>query len=538
MASNKQHNLSIFLIKDSFSDFEQVIETDHLSKKIDIKDNLRKVGTLYYKSSFPTPPKWSSFFDKHIDIEDLGKNTTVSAVLLIKSIGKIFALTFGQGRFLLKPDCWVERFGLKVALNSIGSEKIRTIDKKTFDAISRQSIEQASQETEASNFGLDIEQDLLRAVTGTPKDSHIGKRIYGMDSLSVSTNIKIDKLEFWLQKIYDKYTDNSYKKDFPWVDHISEVKDKTLKDELDKLLFSQIASGNTDRVWMSVPEIIEWEKVGGFCFKLSKNSPESQDIHLHDFLDSLSESEKNNIEKSTFTNKYVHCIDSEGIRIHRWQAYKCLYCELEKENENETYLLSEGKWYIVENDFVSSVKKSFSEIPNYKRKLPTYNDDSEEKYNKRVSDENPDLALMDQKIILHGGGYSKIEFCDLFSFNGDIIHVKRYGASSVLSHLFAQGRVSGDLFQMDKEFRVKVSKKLPEGFKIRNIHDRPQNDSYQVVYAIISEAPGELDIPFFSRLNLKNSARNLLGLGYRVAKLKIDVEPEKAKLKKYRPKRK
>jgi len=39
-------------------------------------------------------------------------------------------------------------------------------------------------------------------------------------------------------------------------------------------------------------------------------------------------------------------------------------------------------------------------------------------------------------------------------------------------------------------------------------------------------------------LNLKNTSRNLRGLGYRVAKLKIDVADERSKLTKYRERRK
>ena len=76
----------------------------------------------------------------------------------------MFAVTFGPGRYLLRPDIWVERFGLRVALNSIGKEKIRTIDKTTFDAISRHSKEQGSKETDVEDFGLDIEQDRVLPV--------------------------------------------------------------------------------------------------------------------------------------------------------------------------------------------------------------------------------------------------------------------------------------------------------------------------------------------------------------------------------------
>ncbi len=537
MSADKTHSLTILLLKDKFDNLDEIIREGQRTEKHDIKDGEKVIGTLYVKPSFPSKPKWTTFFDDVMDTGVIGKTATVAAVLLTQVEGKIFAITFGPGRYLLKPDSFVERFGLRVALNSIGKEKIRTLDKTTFDAISRHSKEQASKETDVDDFGLDVEQDLLRAVTGTPRDKAIGKRIYGMDALTVITDTKIGMIGDFLERIYAKYVDDSYKKDFPWIDQIGEVKDKTVIDELDALLASKIAAGDTDKIWMAVPDIIEWDQVGGFCYNMRESSPECLDIHLHDFIESLGESDKDNISKEMLVKKRVHCIHSEGHQIHEWQAYKCLYAELEK-NKN-TYLLSGGNWYNVDVDFVASVNQAYADIPKYQVELPIYNDNSETEYNKRVSEETGNqFALMDRKNISYGGGQSRIEFCDLFSLEGDIVHVKRYGASSVFSHLFAQGRLSGELFQMDKEFREKVSQELPEGFSIGDAKERPNSGDYQVVFAIVSDVPGELDIPFFSKLNLKNSARNLSGLGYRVAKSKIEVDATKAKLKRFRERRK
>ncbi len=535
--TNKHHPLTVLLLKDSFQSFDDIIREEQRPERHDIRSGNELIGVLYVKPSFPHAPKWTSFFETLIDPEELGKNATVAAVMLVQGQGKTFAITFGPGRYLLKPDSWVEGFGLKVALNSIGKEKIRTVDKATFDSISRHSKEQASKETDVREFGLDIEQDLLRAVMGVPKDKDIGTRIYGMDGLTVSTDIKIEGIGAFLERIYTNYTDDSYKKDFPWVDQIGEVKDKTVIDELDALMSSKIAAGETEKIWMAVPEIIQWDKVEGFCYKMNTSSAMFQDIHLPDFIKSLGEDDKENISKEILTKKHVHCIHPEGYQIHEWQVYKCLYAELVK--DKKTYLLSGAKWYNVDNDFVASVNQAFAAIPKYQVELPQYNDDSEGKYNERVSKEMAgQFALMDRKEIWYGGGRSQIEFCDLFSLNRDIVHVKRYAASSVLSHLFAQGRLSGELFQMDREFRDKVSQELPEGFKIVNVADRPRSDDYQVVFAIVSDVPGELDIPFFSKLNLKNSARNLSGLGYKVAKLKIEVDVGRAKLQKFKERRK
>jgi uncharacterized protein (TIGR04141 family) len=133
---------------------------------------------------------------------------------------------------------------------------------------------------------------------------------------------------------------------------------------------------------------------------------------------------------------------------------------------------------------------------------------------------------MDRKLIYHGGGQSKFEFCDLYTSDKDIIHVKRYGASSVLSHLFAQGVNSAELFQTDPEFRQKVNAKLPEEYQIPDPLKRPNYGEYRVVYAIVSDIDGDLNLPFFSKLSLKNARRRMEGFGYNVALSKIDVVDE------------
>lgn len=529
----KYHNLSILLLKDDIASFDEALKIEGRVKKFIVTIDRNHIGTLYVKPSVPNLPKWTSFFVEAIDISQIGKTSSLAAIFLIKSNGRIFAISFGHGRYLLKGDICVDRFGLKVALNCIGQEKIRGIDKHTFDAISRQSKEQASKEAEARDFGLDIEQDLLRAVTGVPKNQALGKRMYGMDALSVSTNIKLDGLSPYLDRIYAKYIDDSYKTDFPWVDHLSEIKSKSKIEELNELLADKIYNNEIDRIWLAVPEIIPWDTVRGFCYQLSKNYPEYHDIHLPDFMNALRNEDKKNFNIETLKKKYVQCIHAEGHLIYKWQIYKCLYGEIEF--EENIYMLSGGKWYLISRGFVQQVDQAFSSILDYEIVLPEFCDESEGKYNQRIVNELSDkFALMDAKNISYGGGFSKIEFCDLYSCDKDIIHVKRYGSSSVLSHLFAQGRISGELFQMETGYRNEVNELLPYDFKLENPAKRPDNNEYRVVFAVISDSPGELSIPFFSRLNLKNAVRVLTGLGFRVSKAKIDVCETQIKTKRYR----
>ena len=132
-------------------------------------------------------------------------------------------------------------------------------------------------------------------------------------------------------------------------------------------------------------------------------------------------------------------------------------------------------------------------------------------------------ACLDCNTISHGSAHSKIEFCDLFSRNNKIIHVKKYGASSVLSHLFSQGTVSGELFLRDKDFRDKLNAKLPDNWKLNDTNISPNATNYEIIYAIVSSHEAELGLPFFSKVTL-NAAKNRLKLfGYKVSLLKIET---------------
>ncbi|MGH7336666.1 MAG: TIGR04141 family sporadically distributed protein, partial [Myxococcota bacterium] len=88
------------------------------------------------------------------------------------------------------------------------------------------------------------------------------------------------------------------------------------------------------------------------------------------------------------------------------------------------------------------------------------------------------------------------------------------------------GVVSATLFLQDPEFRREVRQKLGAAYRSGVPDGRPRADRYEVGYAIVSRSAGDLVLPFFSKVNLRNAARTLVGLGYRVTLTKIEVESE------------
>jgi uncharacterized protein (TIGR04141 family) len=524
--------LTIYLIKEELANPDAIVIEKSGVERYALKSGNRSIGDLYVERRRPQPPRWTRFFKGYLDPRQLGQVASAAAVLLLKARERLFAITFGHGRHLLDPDAWEERFGLRVALNSIGEKNVRSIDKRTFDSISRHSREQASREASARDFQLDVEQDLLRAITGTPTDSDLGRRMSGMDALHAAIPADIESLRDLVSLYLDKYLDTSYLSAFPWVDHIAEISKRTIVDQLDSLVVEKIAVGDVNGIWMAVPEPIDWQGVDGFQWS-GRQQPLHHDIHLDGFLASVPEVDS--ITPKTLRQRKVTSLNDDGLALASWQAYRCLHAQLD--HEGDTFLLSGGKWYRLTRDFVTDVNEAYRRIPRYEHPLPEYDDASETAYNKRVAEGDPArYALLDARELGYGGGRSSVEFCDLF-VNGqdghDIVHIKRYGASSLLSHLFSQGLISGEIFQTDPDFRRRVNDMLPKGHRISNPEQRPPVDKYRVVFAVVSDVAGDLTLPFFSRLNAKHAARRLAGLGYRVAMAKISVNEMRSKLKRY-----
>lgn len=525
-----RRDLTIFLLKPDFKGPTDVLPDLARLKPFTITatSGASVVGQLFVRSPRGHAPKWAEFFEGHLDITELGRVASTAAVLLVKTRGRLLALTFGSGRFLLAADCWEERFGLRVALNSIDPDKIRSLDKRTFDALSTQSRIQASREGAAPDFGLDVEQDLVRAVTGTPNESALGQRLSGMDSLHSVVRVDVIDIKPLLRSYLDKYNDDAYKKHFPWIDQIAEVSSKTLVARLDASLVAAV-NGSRDKCWLCVPQIIDWSRTAGFRYGFGIRDPEYQDLSFDDFLDSLSGS---SVDLELLHRRRVRQVDGDGATLEAWQIYQCIYYECEL--NGHTYVLSSGRWYRVDVDFVSAVNEFFDRLSRYASPLPEYNDASEAAYCSRVSTTSPQsYALMDRKLIRIGGAHGSIEFCDLFTPDKTLLHVKRYAASSVLSHLFSQGAVSGEAFRADPTFRAAVLEQLPQSFRLFSRDHAPEPAEYQIVFAVVSGKTGPLKLPFVSRVNLRQASRRLEAFGYRAAIAKIQMSDVMAKLKRY-----
>jgi len=481
----------------------------------------RRKGILYVQRSIVGTPKWARIFKDVIDPKAVGLKTASSAAVLLVKLGdRILAVAFGQGRHLLQPAALEEHFGLHATLNSIDRNRVRVIDRKRFDAIARQTREQASREVPIVNFGIDMEQDLIRSLTGPPTDESLGKRVSGRDSLAVSVPTTLERLWSLLERYQKLGLDDAYKQSFPEVGNILEVDRRDKQDELNALLVERIQAGPTDRVWLAIPDILDWTDVE-FSYSRAAGATGYGDVHLSTYLDHAGGPAA--VSLSSLKRHQVYCTSASTESLVRsWPVFKCIYAEIDA--PDGTFLLDDGRWFRVDQGLVATVNGAVAAIPTTGLALPSYRQgEREQDYNERLANSGPGLALLDGENIAYGGGRSQIEFCDVYSVDRILVHVKRYGGSSVLSHLFAQGVLSATLFVGDADFRAALNQRLPKTHRLRNSAQRPSPSDYEVAFVIASKSPRELLLPFFSRVTLRNAHRQLTNLGFRTTCTKVGV---------------
>ena len=531
MATNR---LTIYLLRDVV-EFDDALEPTKPFQTLALNPASGLEGAFYYSSPPATPPAWA-FYVQPVLESALTTVTTSSAsgLLVLKSGERHFALTFGYGRSFLEPSKIEHQFGLRVALNRIDASQMRSLDTKTFEDMVVTRTTQTSKSTDLPTFGIDVSRDILRAVTGRPRDESFAKRLSGSDALVINTDTPPTELPGLLAELYKAFQEDSYKADFEWIDHLALVDDGATITVLNSLLEEQLIAGDTSNSHMAAPEAINWEDIDAFKIA-GAGRHEFDDLDLDDYLDQLG-SEKAHITVELLKSRRVSVRFSRSSTFDsRWNLFQCLITE--QRIAGKLHVLIEGRWFAVSDSLVAEVDAFATNLPPASTVLiASTRGEVEAEYNERLANTVPDgLLLLDAHIKRPGGAASGIELCDVLSASGEFIHVKRKSRSSTLSHLFAQGTVSATTFVSDGYFRDEVRKMISEETadpqKSSWLDLVPSADSvvdrskYSVSFVVIanSSRAGMDWLPFFSKLNLMQNGKQLMNLGFSVSVSRVDA---------------
>ncbi|MCO4275925.1 TIGR04141 family sporadically distributed protein [Pseudarthrobacter sp. HLT3-5] len=528
------NRLTIYLLKD-VSAAEEAIAFDKNPTAVSVDTSSGIEGTFFHSSRPSSRPAWVAFVQPLLAGPQLSLTTSsASGLLVLKVDQRFFGLTFGYGRSFLDLSKVEHQFGLKVALNRIDPRHIRSLDTKTFEDMVVTKNTQASKSSELPTFGVDVSRDMLRAVTGEPRDRSFAKRLSGSDALVVNLEIAPADLPKLCGELLVAFGEDSYKADFEWIDHLALVSDGTTTTQLNELLEQQLIAGDTSNTHMALPEAVAWEDID--VFKIGgTRAEEYDDLDLDDYLnrlgDKCSEITIDRLKTRSVSVRFSRSNDFDA----RWNLYQCLVTE--QRLHSKLHVLIEGRWFVVSDSLVAKVDQFATSLaPSTTSLIASQTGEVEADYNSRLAATVPgDLLLLDAKIKRPGGATSGIEVCDVLASSGEFIHVKRKSRSSTLSHLFAQGTVSATTFVADGSFRDEIrsiiANETEEPHRARWLdlipeEGRPVDRSkYSVSYVVIanSKRSGTDWLPFFSKLNLMQNGQQLLNLGFSVSVSRVNA---------------
>lgn len=528
MQKRKAH-LSLYLMKPGTKIEETISDLSKVNRHDLSEDS--STGALFLKYKSGDTPWWIDFLDplSKDDIKALSSRTT-SAVLVLsversQQESRTVCFTFGHGRHILDTRKIERGFGLKVALNAIDSNKLRSFDTRRQNDIVINSRTQASTATSIDTFDLDTYQDIFTKVVGSTivgQTDTLGTFVRGSDGISFDIKIDPKELARRAEEILDIYERVDYRQSFPFVDHILPV-DKDLADELDELLDGELKAlaSNDERsfrcLYLALPEIIDFETLEGFAYSSEgKNHQQFEpELNLFRYLASRHHGTGDvgiqRAKKDRIVRKNVSEDAYKSWTIYRSLVAECLHNE-------RLYQLANGDWYEISPSFVDEIEGFLSTIDTTETVFPTHNaQDAEKIYNHNTASQL-DALLMDCQLIPLGGGRSKVELCDILQRDGTFIHCKIRSSSSTLSHLWLQGTVSMEALLNDHEFRGRAQAKIMDLDSSYDcvIGDSPKGSDFTVVYLVIGVNQNEpvwRSLPFFSQVSLVQAVRTLIPMG-------------------------
>lgn len=522
----RTNNLSVFLMKTPNRELVDDYVVDGCAKFLLSK------GHFYYKLTLDNiRPIWiDSFFgDELNEAQKKSFSTkTVSAIYLIEVMvspnnKRIFALSFGYGRFLLKKEYIEEEFGINTSKHALDSSQVKSVDTLTYDTSIKHKLIQSVSEIDQMDFSLNSDSDILKGVKGRARmdglgDLIRGRMIGGRSSVNMSAKVDISNIDAYLKQLYDIYKADDGQ-GVVYTSNILTIDDENIKEKVDDYLLEQIKNKSLNGIAVDLPlNCGLTEGISRFIVKDRKIDAFGADVLLlYDDIDALK-------------NDYLECEHEDQQRYNISKLFDLIY--FETEIDNECYILASGTYYKITKSYKSRVDGFYENLKVWQtdKTLKEWNGESEGNYNKKYI--NTEFLVMDMKFVTTEG-HSKLEFCDLLSCNKEILHVKIHsGSSQILGHLANQGLVSAKAL-VDGELNKKISDKIKSctaSLKAKNDNfnrkrfEIPQDfkaSEYSVVFVLLCKdnieiKEGKPHMPFFAKSILRENVQLIRNLGFNV----------------------
>ncbi|PZQ95314.1 MAG: sporadically distributed protein, TIGR04141 family [Cereibacter sphaeroides] len=510
----KSRSFSIYLLKPGF-DAETALEEDHLLEPDVAADNLPEGASIFILDSQPRPPWWRAYFGIETNLSQVNKG----ALIFLPVEDRCFALSFGHVAHNLRDSSYEYDFGLRVTLNSLDPQKLKSTDTVEPGAAKRQRT-QLPIESELTFFDFDRDSTVLRSLTGKVKNEHrdLFRHATGSSNLRISTDVLADGLQGLCAALLALYRSEDYKTSFPEIQNIVPVRDPLEIAALNGNLLLAFRARDPD-LNLTVPEIINYNDNVYVMFSGARQSDIYDDVFIgryYDYLD-LQEVDLADMDIDALKRHKLVLTDEAGASRDHHSIYKSLVFDTTLPGAAaQTFHLCDGEWYRIDNDYIARLQAYLDPlcVPN---DLLGYNHATEGDYNQAVAVADPSIACLDMKDI-SPPGQRQVEPCDLLAIRGEtavFYHIKVSTLSAQLSHLFNQGVNAIELMRLEPAsidlLEVLVRDTVAPATAdpvVQHIRDR----RYAIAFGIVTRkdsARRSLNLPLFSRISLMRSMKSL-----------------------------
>lgn len=534
----KAQSFSIYLLKTSFDESNALADDHKLEAELNAT-NLPQGAKLFVLDSKPFKPWWKDYFGIAKDLLQVSKG----ALVFLPISKRHFALCFGHVSHYLKDESFEYDFGLRVTLNSVDPDKLKSTDTLQ-PGRSRRQRTQVPVGSDLTYFDFDRDSTILKSLTGKVKSKHgsLFAHATGASNIRLSSSLSSTELPGLCEKLLELYASKEFEEVFPDIQSITPIKDPTIVKTLNENLLDAVKS-QSDDLNLAVPAIINYSTNVYASFSGAGSSLLYDDVFIGRYYEYL---DANDIDFGTLTiddikRHKLQLTDDNGLAKERHSIFKCMV--VDTTIGGETFHLSEGNWYKVESSYIAGLQTDLDPhcVPIL---LPSYNHVSEGSYN--LSAVSNSILCLDTENIAPKG-YTEVEPCDLYEVidnHATFHHIKVSTLSNQLSHLFNQGTNAIELLKSEQKsetlLRDLITKKAdPTALAafLKPLDDGKHHVSFDIV-THKDPTKKSANLPLFSRISLRRCLRVLQMMNVKRSYGFIkDITPKKAGTKKAKSKK-
>lgn len=455
------------------------------------------------------------------------------------------AWTFGSAAHSIDRRRTDARFGLLVALNTLAeaiaagrtgagrTPQLRTINYRTTAPYFQQTGTRAAQDIPVAAFRFDQQSDLVSGAGGHTGDEAVPV-IVGGRSVSFNTEIAgLRELSELAELLVAKGEERRYREGYAWVDNITLVSEvdriDSLRAALADLLVETPVPRNVDALLPDdYPEYDE-RAIEYVAFPRERAAAASR-VNLT--IDRIGQLAQACDSPGDVLDVSLRFLDADQREITSASVIECVCSELI--HDGSVYIAYEGDFFEVEPTFVAGIDAEVGEIEMSALVFPVYRGGSEPAYFEDVKREASDrLLVVDRALLRLGTERGGIEAADLLAREGAIVHVKRKGKSSVLSHLFFQAGNSADVLRRSPEAREQFGELIANSDGAEALRESlaatfADPTDAEVTFAILGDWRDRdaTSLPLFSKISLVQAARRIRALGYRPTLALVSSVPD------------